>query len=340
MSGDSSRFVEASNTSISRMSVDEARSVMWLRNNHRPLGELLDEGFLNERRLSWAAEKAYDPRLKEAARVLLDWLQEQEANGNRADEASSTLGDGSLPAIEVEITVEEARATHWPFSLYKGRPMGELVDTQTLSLKDLGYAIENAWDKRVRQSAAVLTALRLNQAVDEPTSPAGVLRVVSAGRSYAERRQFSLTMLQGLILGGVLGALLTIFVRGLIRWIATPSARPSLARLLSSPSYAVAAGIAVALAVGSMWLANALPKMAVEKLDQKIDNTYRKGQEGENQVVEVMRRNLDGQWTLFRNLTLPGRNPADIDAVLVGPSGVWTLEIKSYAGEYRNYGEH
>jgi len=57
-------------------------------------------------------------------------------------------------------------------------------------------------------------------------------------------------------------------------------------------------------------------------------------------VVEALRQNLDGCWTLWRNVTLPGRIKADIDAVLVGPSGVWALEIKTFTGAYRNVGEH
>lgn len=40
------------------------------------------------------------------------------------------------------------------------------------------------------------------------------------------------------------------------------------------------------------------------------------------------------------NVVLPGRNQADIDAVLVGPPGVWALEVKTFTGEYRNIGEH
>ena len=38
------------------MNLEEARAVLWLRNNHRPLGELLDEGYLNEDRLAQVAE--------------------------------------------------------------------------------------------------------------------------------------------------------------------------------------------------------------------------------------------------------------------------------------------
>jgi hypothetical protein len=53
------------------MNQEEARNVLWLRNNPRSLGELLDEGYLNQSRLQWAAEKAYDPTLKQAAQVIL-----------------------------------------------------------------------------------------------------------------------------------------------------------------------------------------------------------------------------------------------------------------------------
>ena len=48
---------------------------------------------------------------------------------------------------------------------------------------------------------------------------------------------------------------------------------------------------------------------------------------------------LDGHWYLFRNLSLPGRNKGDLDLVLVGPPGVWALEVKNLHGEYRNTGD-
>jgi hypothetical protein len=74
-------------------------------------------------------------------------------------------------------------------------------------------------------------------------------------------------------------------------------------------------------------------------MNQRIQ-AYRQGQEGEERVVEIMRQNLDGNWVLLRNVTLPGRNKGDIDAVLVGPPGVWALEIKNWSGAYHNWGEH
>ena len=76
----------------------------------------------------------------------------------------------------------------------------------------------------------------------------------------------------------------------------------------------------------------------LKSLEKQIDN-HRLGEEGEDRAVEAIRQSLDGSWYLFRNVVLPGRIRADLDAVLVGALGVWVLEIKSFNGEYRNIGD-
>jgi hypothetical protein len=321
------------------MSLEEARSVLWLRNNHRPLGELLDEGFLNQSRLEWAATKAYDPKLKQAAAVLLDWVKRTSlASVPQKPPASSPSRAEPLPTVDAGITIEQARATLWPFKLFKNQPMGALLDTQQLSLRDLVYAIENAWDERVRRAAIVLMAVCLNQVVKEPPPFAGPLRVVSGGRSYALRSELLLILISGVVSGAVFLLAGLLLVQQVIR-LTTSHPGKELAEVVASPAKVIASIIVLALGGGVYWLLNYLLKLAFGKLNKQIDN-YRKGQEGEDQVVEVMRQNLDGNWTLFRNVTLPGRNKADIDAVLVGPPGVWALEIKMLTGEYRNIGEH
>jgi hypothetical protein len=50
-----------------------------------------------------------------------------------------------------------------------------------------------------------------------------------------------------------------------------------------------------------------------------------------------LRRSLDDRWTIFRNLQLPGHRD-DIDLVLVGPDGVWAIEVKSYKNPLRLQG--
>ena len=147
-----------------------------------------------------------------------------------------------------------------------------------------------------------------------------------------------MTLLQGLIFGLVLGGAGLSTFQSFIKKDTSPPGKP-LEEVFGSPESIVALVIALVLLIGVSWLGYYLFKLVINGLDKKIDN-YRKGQKGEDQVVDVMRQNLDGHWTLFRNVTLPGRNKADIDAVLVGPPGVWALEVKTFTGEYKNIGEH
>jgi hypothetical protein len=328
------------NTPDKIMSLDEARKVMWLRNNFRPLGELLDEGYLNQARLEWAAAKAYDPKLKQAAQVLLNW--QMETKSEATIETTTTLAAKVLDKpVPISITMEKARTTKWPFSPYKDQPMGRLVETRQLSLKDLGYAIENAWDKRVRLSAMALMLARMNQEVKEPTPSAGPLNVVSGGRSYAERQQFRLTLFQGLLAGGVLASLGYLFIWLIVRQLSSNTGKP-LSELLTYPSrivsFALAFMLVVVLCGALVWAFNFLFDQIMNRLDKAIEN-HRKGQDGEDRVVELLRQTLDGDWSLFRNIALPGRKKTDLDVVLVGPPGIWVLEIKTLTGDYRNIGD-
>jgi hypothetical protein len=308
----------------SSMTVEDARRVMWLRNNHRPLGELLDDGYLTRGRLEWAAAKAYNPALKQAAQVL---LAEQHVQQTQTEGAPFPVG----------ISIEDARNTDWPLPPYKGRKMGELVESLELSLKDLGYAIENAWDKRVRHAAIALMLVRVDQIVREPPTPAGPLRVVSGGRSFAERRQLFLAMIEGLLLGAVLVVPATLLISGLTRQPSGPQGKP-LTYFLATPTRIIAIVFVLAIIATAVWLFFWLLERIIKSLDESIEN-YRKGEEGEERVEIVLRQALDGRWAYFRNVIVPGRPKSDIDGILVGPPGVWALEVKTLTGEYRNIGD-
>jgi hypothetical protein len=316
------------------MSLEEARRMCWLRTYPRPLGELYDEGYLNRSRLEWAAAKAYDPRLRQACQLLLRLLKP-----GKPAEKTAKMFPFELPdsALSIGITLEQARSTPWPLPPYTGQLMGALVEARQLSLKDLVYAVENAWEQRVRRAATALLLVRLNQTVKEPAPPAGLMKVVSGGRSYAERKQLQLSMVQGLIMGGIFGAVLIGFITYFL--LHRPAqAATSFWQAIKTPIGMIALVIIVAL-LGLEFLGMyAFDRFVLKKMDRSID-AYRQGQEGEQDVVEVILQTLDGNWTLFRNLQLPGRNRADLDTVLVGPSGVWVLEIKNYTGEYRNIGD-
>jgi hypothetical protein len=319
------------------MKLEEARKILWLRTKPRPLGELYDEGYLDQSRLEWAATHAYNPRLKQAAQVLLAQSEQYVtwSKPDRRPEGLPTLLPGA--PLDIGITLEQARATPWPLPPFKGQPMGQLVETKKLSLKELGYAAENAWQERVRRAASALMLVRLNQTVKEPAPSAGFIKVVSYGRSFSERKQLQIVLIQGIIIGIVFGLVIAFCIWGFIHQASTKPTM-TLSGAIRSPVGIIALAIFTGI-LGVYFLGLYLiDRLIIKRLDKQIDS-YRVGEEGEEKVVEVILQSLDGNWSLFRNISLPGRNKADLDAVLVGPSGVWALEIKNFSGEYRNIGE-
>ena len=318
------------------MNPEEARNVLWLPNKRRSLGELLDEGYLNQSRLEWAAKKAFDPALKQAAQVLLESKKHLSAKVEEKRTAVQTeKPDSSLP---IGITLEKARATPWPFPPYKGQPMGELVESKQLSLKDLGFAIENAWEEKVRQAASALLLVRLGQIVKEPAPSAGFVHVISSGRSFSERRQLWLTLLEGMVLGTMFAlAIFMLILQVIYSFRPHPNTKP-LSYFLSSPAGVISLALALGIMLLAAWLAIFIPGRITKKLDKQIE-LHRLGEEGEEKTVQMIIQALDGNWTLFRNVSLPGRNKGDLDIILVGPPGVWVLEVKNFRGEYRNIGE-
>jgi len=319
--------------SLTSMSVEKALQVPWLSYMPKPLGELMQEGYLDSARLAWAAENAYKPELKQAAGVLLD-VQKNYPHAEVAHEPGETL-DGTIR--DVGISLEEAESTKWPFGQYRGEAMGPLVFSRRLSLRDLAYAIENAWDDRVRKAAIALTLLRLDQAMEESPHDVGPLNVIANEKSYASRRPLKLSMLQGLIMGGVLGIMLMIFLNALIQQRLDGSPSLTLSELLSSPESILAILLLIFGIVIVYWASSRALDWIISKLDTKID-AYRKGEAGEDAVVEKARRALDGNWTLFRNVVLPGRK-SDIDIILVGPPGVWAIEVKTLSGKFKVVGD-
>ncbi len=320
------------------MNIEEARRVLWVRSNHRPLGELLDEGYLTKERLEWAAQWAYNPRLQQAAKVILE-AKNYPASVNEVEGKPETLViNVKDTAIETGISFDKACSTIWPFAPYKGQPMGTLVESKQLALKDLGYAIENAWDERVRQAATTFSLIRLNQVIQEPVPSAGFVRVVSGGRSYSEREQLRLALIEG----AVLGWSLVMFI-ALVWWLFSDALKPrpnaiSINEVLASPTQLIVVIIVLAILVFGGWAVASIPDRITKRLEKRIEDHHR-GQEGEDNVVQLVVQALDGNWHLFRNISLPGRNKGDLDLVLVGPPGVWVLEVKNFSGKYHNTGE-
>ncbi|MBC7249989.1 MAG: NERD domain-containing protein [Anaerolineae bacterium] len=306
-----------------------ARAVIWpFKGLKRPIGDLLDEGLISKNDLRYAASQAYDKRVRWAAATL--------------------LGDQAPP----KMSVEQARAVVWSFSGGKG-PLGELLDAGKISDKDLAWAARKAYDPRARQAARVLLTARQSRP-QEPARPvaeearlpketplatsspqpepartrAGALQVVP-GSDYLRRqeetkqRRAVYLLFPALTLWlSSLGLSLILIVLGL--------AYPGGLIEFKIPLWVSGLGVA-------MLLVACVLLRPIERLLEERDQYYL-GRQGEERTVKALRRCLDGRWTLFCNVVLPG-DRGDIDAVLVGPSGVYVLEIKSYNGHFLNRGE-
>jgi len=241
------------------------------------------------------------------------------------------------------MSLNEARSVVWPFRDIKGQAIGPLLDKGFLSYKDLIYAVQAAWDVNVREAARTILLHWLSQEQLEPENKSGPLNIVSAERrSFAERRQLQIAMLMGSILGLIAAPLPFLF------WLwsnrPTPTGREqSFTELTSNVSgiiaLAVVLTIMIAIAIGISYVSGKiLDRLLFNRLQKQLQ-LHRKGQLGEERVLNVMFGVLDGKWWLFRNLEMPGRRIGDLDMVLVGPHGVWSFVVKAYCGNYRNVGD-
>lgn len=97
---------------------------------------------------------------------------------------------------------------------------------------------------------------------------------------------------------------------------------------------AVSLGGAVITAVSLTTLtALALPWL-IDQARREAD-AYARGFAAEERAAATLHAVLNGEWTLLRSLHLPGV-AGDIDAVLIGPGGLYCLEIKGYSGVIEN----
>lgn len=320
----------------------EARAILWpfppRGQKPCPLGELLDAELLTRQDLIWAKQEANEQEIRAAASIIL--------------ETSHRLPD-------VNMTLNGARLIAWPFR-NRNRPLGDLVESGTLKVKDLRQASWFAKSPRVREAARLMlpVACQRNEAgakkksrpvtppkpAPKPPEAKETPHSISSKKTPPRAQSHPMPIIQGanylaheiqhrykqqialLIIGGVLimaglGALIYVTVLIGSKKISTPW-----------PLWAIL-GAMFFLGVALSWLEARFTEIWQEK------KSYRQGQQGEIKVARELRKGLGGSWILFRNVQLPG-GQADIDMVLLGPPGLFALEVKAYSGKYRYHKEH
>jgi len=341
----------------------DARAVLWpfVARGEKPraIGALLDENRLTRQDLLWAVQEAHNEEVRQAAQRLL--------------ESPHRMAD-------VAMTLEDARLIAWPFRRLN-RPLGKLVASGTVQVKDLRRAAWYAKDARLREAARVMLPVAMErreaekrrraaqkerqQATEQaqsasppPTAPALPSaqaakpervrphdhdseppkngRIASAeamtrpmtiiqGSDYltqeVQRRYRKSVFVAAVALVLVLAGLCVILAIMAIEFVnrKTPA-------LWLWPLVAV-------LLLPLFWLSDRFVEVRQE------EQNFRRGQLGESEVARLLRLGLGGDWTLFRNVKLPG-SKVDIDMVLLGPPGVFALEVKAYTGGYRYVKQH
>ena len=243
--------------------------------------------------------------------------------------APRTTGTTGKSILEIApMSLEQAERTIWQVRRGPARgrvaTMSELYKDGDLDIEDFAWIILHWWSDTEKKRAAY-TLLR--HYLGQPQTLQTALRhgpQVFGGSKYLEEQQYEnqiqavLSASWGLAGGGLI-------LLGLI-W-------SSAERILQGHPWQVTVVAALILVLLLIVPIALYSKHEFRKAMEK-SRDYRLGREGEEWVVDRTRVMLDSRWTVFRNLTLPNRN-ADCDLVLIGPPGIYVLEVKAYRGNIR-----
>lgn len=318
-----------------------AGETFWpFRNLKGSIQELVESHKVTSRDLLWAAQNAQQPHLRWAAAVYL--RREQLA--------------------QIGLTHSDLETVTWPFRNIN-RPILQAVQTGQVKIDDLIYAVLNARDTRLLQGAALAGYLLLHGNFSMESSPPVKSETASRSSTHStissqegaksaappgkvtptqsprEHREAHAAPSQGQ-LQVIEGSPYLRAQREALRQ------KTQLTRTLSLGLIflALLSGIVISLFLPRLsiisWLLLGLAGFLVKikEIFRKQEENLGQGIAGEEAFVAELRKHLNSDWKLFRNIDLPDRS-GDLDAVLVGPKGIYLFEIKAYNVTCRNQGE-
>ncbi len=324
------------------MTLRQAMNISWpfrpRGSQRRTLGDFIDAGLLTRQDLEWTAKHAREPRVRIASQVILGQIHR-------------------LPLVM--LTEGEARLISWPFRRMN-RPLGELVDTGLITAKDLRWAAWFADEPRLREAARLMLPQAHKERAKKPApaSPksGGGNRKPAETHTTAKGGHTPKALSQPAAAGTSAGRALSNrpmpMIQGsdyLTRQIERRHRRQIFIQVLALALVVIAAVIVVVVGFSSLsGVLHISPAVAFlgllllvplywlfDRLQDAIqeEESFRQGREAERSVARLLRQGLNDQWTLFMNVQIPGQQ-SDIDMVLLGPPGIFTLEVKSYRGRF------
>lgn len=256
------------------------------------------------------------------------------------------------PPNNTTLTLAQARAVRWNRPHHE-RTIGDLLDEGILSHNDIVWGAEKAYRSDLRAACQVIlaahkrppaAATRTTRTDTNPSAPSAARppapfptidkkpvttqsahppaapprygpRVIQASDYLSEKKEehFGLTMY-----GSGMGVMMIIY--------GIASAISALAK--GQPiDWVSIIGFLAGLCIVGWYIYQNGRRWRIVHL----------GLEGEQRIVDLLRNALDSRWTIYRNLKLPNR-VADLDLVLVGPGGVWAVQVKAFRPAVRYAG--
>ncbi len=344
--------------------VRDARAVLWpfvpRGEKARALGALLDENQLTRQDLLWAAQEARDEDVRQAAQTLLETthrladvtMAPEDARliawpFRRLNRPLGKLVDaGTVQAKDLrraawyakDARLREAARVMLPVALERR----EAEKRRRAAQKEQQQAVEQIQSSESQQIAPAMSPGKTSKpererkpvrASEESPKPGRAVSddhmarpmPVIQGSDYlaneVQRRYRQSAFLAAVMLILTLAGLFVVLAIIVIEFVNRKAPAPWLWPLVP------------ALLLPLFWLSDRFVELWQE------EQNFRRGQLGESEVARLLRLGLGGDWTLFRNVKLPG-SKVDIDMVLLGPPGVFALEVKAYTGNYRYAKQH
>ncbi|MEW5717448.1 MAG: NERD domain-containing protein [Chloroflexota bacterium] len=233
--------------------------------------------------------------------------------------------DSKQVVVELTVTLEEARQMIW---LGRGprEPMGKLWDSKVLDRVDFAWASERFDDNpRFKEAVRTLLAHSIGQPLPIRHGPK-----VIEGSHYLEETERDIYFDYASTVGAGVGIGISVLILIIL-------SIPYIFLQLLSGNLALAAILVLIIVIAVGWGTWYIYSQTRRHLESY--RNFRSGREGEETVAEKIRCAIDNRWTIFRNLHLPGHKD-DLDIVLVGPGGVWAVEVKSTKSTLRVEGKN
>ncbi len=69
------------------------------------------------------------------------------------------------------------------------------------------------------------------------------------------------------------------------------------------------------------------------KIEKEVDKTYERGAEGEEKVFKYLKDVLPSEYYILNDIKIPNMERANIDHIVIGPTGIFIIETKNYSGK-------